>query len=106
MTGGVYHSGRCYSSTSVAIDAAFSSVVPSFNNSGCLVYLSKDSSVWRHNLACPSQAVFSLDAPVPLFLDCDPLDSVSDGFLLAFAVVGVWVAAWSFKVLARSFYDH
>lgn len=102
---GVYVAGRCYADAAIGVDALFSSVTPAFSSTGCLVYLSKSGS-WYQHLACPSESIISVQAPVPALLPCEPLDSVLDGFLLSFAVVAVWVVAWSFRILGTAFHAH
>lgn len=39
----------------------------------------------------------------PGFASCSQVEAVGDGALLGFAVVGVWVIAWGFKVMQRVF---
>ena len=103
---GVYVHYRCYHSSISGIDAYYSSHNPSFNSDGCLTFLSKPGSQWLHNVSCPSQPVQTTNAPIPDLLPCEPIDSVADGLSLSFAVVGVWVIAWSFTVLKRLFDAH
>lgn len=98
---GVYVNGRCYSSSSLGVDALFSSVLPDLSSS-CFSYLSRDSSgQWLVNYSCSSQPVVSYPAPIPDFLECQPLDSISDGMALAFLVAAVWASAWVINVLRR-----
>lgn len=97
---GVYSGGRCYANSSEAVDALFSSSPPSFSGD-CILTLSRLEEGWIVSKQCPFE-VNTYAAVSPSLPSCEAVDSLLDGFVLAWAVVAVWFAAWGIKVLARA----
>lgn len=97
---GVYSQGRCYNDSSEAVDALFSSVVPSFSGD-CLVTLVRSEEGWIVSRQCPTET-YTFSAVPPGMPLCDPSESVIDGFVLGWAVVLVWVSAWAIKILSKA----
>lgn len=99
---GARFSGQCFASASDAAAAMWSGVAPVISTgSPPIVSTVELASDWQI-VARQDGVVLSVTAaPTVAFAPCDPMDSVTDGFTLAWLVVAVWAAAWAVSVLRR-----
>lgn len=60
-----------------------------------------DGAAWQVVTREEGVTVAVVAAPVPMFAECDPADSVMDGISIGWMVGAVWLAAWGVRYLGR-----
>jgi hypothetical protein len=100
---GSLYSGRCFETAADAADVAWSGVGPVVSSgSPPAVSTVEYSGGWFLVTRDEGIVIASLALEPPAFAVCDPAESVLDGVTLAFAVVGVWAAAWAMRSIGRA----
>lgn len=100
---GALYSGRCYSTATDAASAMWSGAAPvlSTGSPPSVSTLEYDGAAWQVVTREDGVTVAVVAAPVPMFAECDPVESVADGMALGWAVAAVWLAAWGVRYLGR-----
>lgn len=100
---GALYAGRCYSTATDAAAAVWSGVSPvlSAGSPPSVSTVEFDGAAWQVVTREEGVTVAVVAAPVPMFAECDPADSVRDGLALGWMVGAVWLAAWGVRYLGR-----
>lgn len=100
---GALHAGRCFDTATDAATAYWSGAGPVLSTGSPLAVstVEFDGAAWQVVTREEGVTVAVWPAPVPMFAQCDVVESVADGMALGWAVAAVLLAAWGVRYLGR-----
>lgn len=106
---GALLNGKCFSTSSEAVDAYFSSAPPSYTAGGTsyLAEYVKSGAIWqirRYQIASngTTTTLNTVTAPLPTFPLCDPTESFFDGVDVGWGVAAAIIVAASIRLMRRA----
>lgn len=100
---GALYQGRCFTTDADAARYYWSAFPAAFIPTDPVSVVTVNYDGTNHYLVTTQNGVTvsSIAVPSMQFAQCNPVELVADGSLLAFSIVGIWIAAFSFNMLRK-----